>query len=94
MILKDWPYWSAETLEDVKSQFRDITRLRKDDITQASQLPNVFISGRRVSRIPSASNNVISDDKVGDFNVTSTYAYYLIDNAGTGEWVRVSVGTW
>jgi hypothetical protein len=36
---------------------------------------------------------VLSTDNVGDFNVTSTYAYFLINNSGTNEWVRIAVGT-
>lgn len=52
------------------------------------------MSGRRVRRVPSASNDVISGDKIDDFNVTKDYAYFLVDNAGTGEWVRVALTTW
>lgn len=92
--LRDYPYWSAETPEDVKTQLRLITNLRKDDITQISNLTNIFIGGRKVGKIPSASNDVTAIDRIGDFNVTATYAYYLINNSGTAEWRRVAVGAW
>lgn len=90
--LKEYPYWPAETLDDLKSQIRDITNTRKDDISQIQNLTNIFVSGRSVGRIPSSSIDVIDGDRVGDFNVNSTFAYYLINNAGTAEWVRVAVG--
>jgi hypothetical protein len=92
--LRNYPYWTAENLQDVIEQLRLITSLRKDDISVIQNLTNIFISGRKVGRVPSASNDVIDGDKIGDFNVTATYAYFLIDNAGTGEWRRVAVGSW
>ena len=93
-VFKDYPYWPPTTLEHALGQIEQITRTRKDDIAQISNLKNIFVSGRKVGRVPSASNDVIAGDKVGDFNVTATYAYYLIDNAGAGEWRRVAVASW
>lgn len=92
--LKEYPYWEAETLEEIKSLLRDIARIRKDDITQFQNLQSTFIAGRKVGRVPSSSADVIDGDKIGDFNVTTTYAYFLVDNAGTGVWRRVAVSSW
>ena len=91
---KDYPYWHAETVDDMKDQLRQITSTRKDDITQIGNLINVFISGRKVGRIPSASNDVISGDKVGDFNYDLSYIYILVDNGGAGAWRRSTLGAW
>lgn len=87
-----YPYWPAETLQDVKDQLRQITSLRKKDITFIDNLQNIFVNGRKVGRIPSSSADVLVQDKVGDFNVTASFAYYLIDNSGTPAWRRVAVG--
>lgn len=90
---KDYPYWPAETQEDVKQQLREITSVRKEDITQIGNLVNIFMQGRKVGKIPSASNDVTANDKVGDFNIDASFAYFLVDNAGTGVWRRVAVGS-
>jgi len=93
MNLKEYPSYTVQTLEDVIDVLRQVVFIRKDDIIQARNLPQVFVQGRKVGRVPSSSADIIAGDKIGDFNVTTTYAYYLVDNAGTGEWVRVAVGT-
>jgi len=90
----DYPYWIPETLDDVKLQLQDITRTRKDDIALIQNLPNVFISGRKVGRIPTSSADVISGDKIGDFNYDIDYIYILVNNAGTGVWRRAALGSW
>lgn len=94
ITFKDYPYWGPEKEEDVKEQLRQICNTRKDDISQIRNLVNVFVSGRKVGKIPTGSADVSSTDRIGDFNVTASYAYYLIDNAGTAEWRRVAVSSW
>lgn len=94
IIFKDYPYWPSETLEDVKKQLHQITNTRKDDIITISQITSSFISGRRVGKVPSASADVDTSDKVGDVNYDANYFYILIDNAGTPEWRRASLGAW
>ncbi len=92
--LKEYPYWSSSNEADAREQLRTICNIRKDDITQFQNLQNIFISGRKVGKIPSASNDVNPEDKIGDFNVTESYAYFLIDNASMPEWRRVAMGSW
>ena len=91
--LKSFPIAIDNTISSVADAIRKIGQIRKDDQTSWLNLQNQFIAGRKVTRIPSASTNVLSTDNVGDFNVTSTYAYFLVNNSGTPEWVRVAVGT-
>jgi hypothetical protein len=50
--------------------------------------------GRKVGRVPSSSADVITGDKVGDFNYDISYIYVLVDNAGTGTWRRATLGSW
>lgn len=92
--LKEYPYWSAETPDDVKTQLRDITNIRKDDITQIQNLPNVFLAGRSVGKIPASSADVTDGDKVGDQNYDASYIYILVDNAGTPVWRRAALASW
>lgn len=94
-VFKDYPYWPAESEADVKDQLRQICNTRKDDIAQISQLPSLFVSGRKVGKIPSASNDVDPDtDKLNDINWDASYLYILIDNSGTPAWRRASLGSW
>lgn len=94
VIFKDYPYWPAETLEEIKTQIRQITHTRKDDITQINNIQNVFISGRKVGRVPSSSADVIAGDKVNDVNWDASYLYILVDNAGTPVWRRATLASW
>lgn len=92
--LKDYPYWAAETLEHVKDQLGQICHIRKDDITQVQNFTSIFVTGRKVGKIPSASNDVSPTDRLGDMNYTASYLYILIDNSGTPEWRRFTAGSW
>ena len=94
ITFKDYPYWSAETLEEVRTQLRQITNIRKDDITQIWNISSQFIMGRKVGRIPTSSANVIDGDRVGDVNWTTSFFYILVDNAGTATWRRVALSSW
>ena len=91
--MKPYPILKDQTIAGIFEWLKYVVRARTDDIREFENLENIFVYGRKVGKIPSASNNVVADDKVGDFNVTATYAYYLIDNAGTAEWRRVAVGS-
>lgn len=92
--LKSFPVSIDNTLPSCADAIRKIGQVRADDQKQWLNLQNLFVSGRRVTRVPSAGNNVLATDNVGDFNVTATFAYFLINNSGTIEWVRVAVATW
>lgn len=94
IIFKDYPYYSAETLEDVKKQLAQICHTRKDDITQVNAINSNFIAGRKVGRTPSSSADVITGDKLNDFNWDASFLYILIDNAGTAEWRRATLASW
>jgi hypothetical protein len=90
--LKPYPTNIPKTLEGVWNALLQITRLRPQDIGVVGNLPNQFVAGRKVNTVPSTST-ASAGDQVGDFNVTTTFAYYCVNNAGTAEWVRVAVGT-
>lgn len=94
VVFKDYPYYPAEDLDDAKDQLRQICNVRKDDIAQISNLTNIFFSGRKVGKIPSGSSDVDAADRVGDINYDANYLYILIDNAGTAEWRRATLGAW
>ncbi len=91
---KDYPYWNATNLTDIIEQLRQITSIRKSDITTISQITASFISGRKIGRVPSSSADVLATDKVGDINYTASFLYILVDNAGTPVWRRTALSSW
>lgn len=91
---KDYPYWEATNEQDVRDQLQQITHIRKDDITQIQNLPNVFVGGRKVGKIPTSSADMAATDRIGDQNYDANYLYILINNSGTAEWRRASLGSW
>lgn len=92
--MKIYPTLKGLSLASVRDVIEFITRERVNDKRDWDNLPSKYILGRKVARVPSASSDVIAGDRVGDFNVDLTYAYYLVDNAGTAVWRRVAVGSW
>lgn len=99
MILKEYPSYQANTLQEVIEHLRQINNIRKDDILQAKNLNNTYILGRKVGKIPTGSADVTAGDKIGDFNAAhdgfQAYAYFLIDNgSGTAQWHRTHLTTW
>lgn len=72
----------------------ELSRVRREDVTKFENLPQVLIQGRKISRTPSASNDVVAGDYVGDINFTASYLYVLIDNSGTPAWRRVALASW
>ena len=93
ITFRDYPYFSEDFSESKSREWlTQISYLRKSDIETIQSLPQVFLMGRKVGRVPSSSTDVISGDRVNDFNWTATYLYILVDNAGTGEWRRVALG--
>lgn len=92
--MKLFPMWNFKTLDDALKMLTFIVRERQTDVVEYVNLQQRFMAGRKVGRVPSAGNDVTADDKLGDFNVTTTYRYDLVDNSGTAEWVRSAVATW
>jgi len=91
--LQNYPASTDMSFSGCITALQKISQIRQNDQVQWNNLNNQFISGRRVTRVPTTSSNVLATDNVGDFNVTATYAYFCINNSGTVEWVRVAVGT-
>jgi hypothetical protein len=94
--MKNYPNSFENTVEDLGTALRAITRLRQQDVADFNNLPNVFISGRRVGKIPTSSADVADTDKIGDvsFALDGSYVYYLISNAGVASWRRVALASW
>jgi hypothetical protein len=69
-----------------------ITRERDNDVLEFNNLPEVFMRGRKVGKVPVSSTDVDSDDRVGDFNYTGHYMYLCVDDGGVG-WRGITLHT-
>ena len=80
--------------EGIIGFLKQIIRLRVDDVTEVNNFPNVYMSGRKVNKIPTSSSDVTAGkDKAGDFNYNVNYLFILVDNSGTLVWRRVALSS-
>ena len=91
--MKEYPSLSPDSAEDQKTFMRFAIKERKNDVNDFTNLKNVFMSGRKVGKIPTGAADVTDGDRVGDFNCNASFLYILIDNAGTAEWRRATLST-
>lgn len=93
--MKPYPLDISATLEGLLSAFRFISRERANDIQDFNNLQNIFMSGRKVGKIPASSVDVAADDHIGDFNITKDFRYDCVsDGAGGAVWRRIAEATW
>lgn len=94
--MKLYPILKDESISGIFEWLKYVVRARSDDVQEFNNLDNIFMGGRKVGKIPSASNDVTPQDKLGDFNADGTtgYVYFLVNNLGTAEWQRVTMATW
>lgn len=93
--MQPYPQNIKPDTDSLLSAFQDISRKREQDITDRNTFPSVFVSGRTVGRVPSASANVLATDRIGDQNLTKDYAYFCVsDGAGGAVWRRIVMATW
>lgn len=92
--MKEFPYISLDTLDDVIKVLEFIVKERKIDVGDFTNLKNIFISGRKVGKIPTGASDVNPDtDCVGDFNYNASFLYILVNNGGTAVWRRAALST-
>ena len=94
LTTQPYPELATNEIGDVVKAYRTVTRMRQDDINDFTDLPNRFMSGRKVGKIPTGSTDTAVTDRIGDFNYDASYLYILVDNSGTAEWRRITAGSW
>jgi len=92
--MKDFPKNDTQSAEGVEELLDFIVNERRNDINDFINLKNVFISGRKVGKIPSGASDIEVTDRVGDINYDASYLYIVIDNGGTAEWRRIALSSW
>jgi hypothetical protein len=85
------------TLDDVIQWVQDVTRLRQlEDLPDFTNLPNVFLRGRRIERVaPTSHSDVVATDVEGDFvynfDGSNHNLYILVNDSGTLKWGRFNI---
>lgn len=92
--MKKYPNPKGSKLEDVLDVLKQICSFRNEDVNEYNNLNKVLIRGRLTARVPSASNDVVTGDLVGDFNPQADYLYILVANGGTPAWRRITAAAW
>lgn len=92
--MKTYPTLAPQSLEDVKTVIRFIVKERVFDVQDFTNLPQIFMSGRKVGKIPSSSNDVSAEDRIGDFNTDKDYLYIVVEDTGNAKWRRIALATW
>lgn len=89
--MEPYPQLNSDSKEDIAAVVRAISRERENDISDYDNLPNRFMRGRKIARIPTGSADVAAGDRVGDFNYDASYLYLLVNAT---EWRRITLGAW
>ena len=85
--------FNANSLGDIYNILKFIIQERNSDIRDKTNLPNIFISGRKVGKIPTSSTDIVDTDKVGDINYDANYLYICVNDSGA-VWRRIALTTW
>lgn len=92
--MEPFPRIVDESLKSLARSLKQIARLRDNDILDRNSFDSMFFRGRKVSKIPTSSIDVVETDRIGDINYDTSYLYVLVNNSGTPEWRRASLGSW
>jgi hypothetical protein len=91
--MQSFPKIITPDLKNHTDVLLQISRIREEDITDRNTFPSIFMSGRKVGKIPTSSSDVSATDRVGDFNYDGSYLYLLVNSSGA-VWRRISLGAW
>lgn len=86
------PYPQFNKERDILVGLQKISQLRKqEDLPDYENQPQIFVSGRTTTRIPSAATDVITGDRIGDTTNDDTYLYLLVNTTGGPLWNRIAL---
>lgn len=96
--MKLYPKLNGSTMREIVDWINAVTSERMVDRQEFEGLPNILIRGRNRTLLsnratPSSSTDVVSTDAEGDFMVTTTYLYILVNNSGSYVWRRVALSS-
>lgn len=90
--MQNYPTIHKDTQDEVLITLKRVVELRSQDITDRNNFPNIFMTGRKVAKVPATSNDIAATDNELDFNYDDTYFYYAILISGNLKWRRIAHG--
>lgn len=90
--MNEYPELASFNINDIVSWIQQVKAIRNDDIEDNDLLGELYVRGRKTNRIPSAPNDVLSTDNIGDICTDDNYFYILI-NYTTPIWKRIAYDT-
>lgn len=94
MTQESYPLLTNADPQQVADMLREMARLRERDIEDFANLKNIFMRGRKVAKIPTASTDIVAADREGDFNFDLNYIYICVDTGSGLAWRRTAVESW
>jgi hypothetical protein len=92
MATLPYPTPFSPTLESIFNWARSISRIRTDDVGDYTNLPNIYMRGRKVGKVPTSATDIAVDDRIGDFNYDTVYFYFVVDTGGgVAQWRTLPV---
>lgn len=94
--MQPYPKTTQPNVNDAVQTLGVIARLRDQDIIDRNRFPMIFLSGRTVAKIPTASTDVVATDRIGDmsFAVDGSFVYFFVAVSGTPAWRRIALDSW
>lgn len=82
--MNEYPIIATE--DEMFAGLEEIVRLRAEDVGDFDNLQNIFVSGRKVDKVPTSSSDVAATDNENDVNYDNNHIYVLVDVSGTLTW--------
>jgi len=92
--MRKYPLFSDKRPASIIELLTFIVKERRNDVNDFFNLKNIFISGRKVAKIPTGASDIAITDRVGDFNYDISFIYIVVDNSGAAEWRRATLASW
>lgn len=90
--MKVWPKLRQESTTAIAEVLRYMISERTSDRREWFDLPNKYVSGRKVAKVPTASSDT-TGNREGDVNWDDAYLYICVNNSGTVEWRRAALAS-
>lgn len=87
--MQSYPKHITSDPKDIEYNLRIISRIREEDITDRNTFDSIYMRGRKVGKIPVAYNDIISSDRVGDFNYDENYFYLCVQSGSIAIWKTI-----
>lgn len=92
--MREYPSLSPNDLKSALELLNYIVKERPRDILDFINLKNIFMSGRKVGKIPTSSLDIANTDRIGDFNYDDQYMYLVVLSGSDAEWRRITLSSW